>query len=131
MIGKRSMIPLISMLCVLLCNPACAGLFGSVFDGDRQGFVFGGGIGAGVTLFSGEHGYWAENEGGIAYDFEIGYAPLNKYRICFMDRGMILTRGFAEKWREWNETVPVILPKDRKNKTDTRWTSFEHCPEIR
>ncbi len=104
------MISLISMGCVLFCNPARAGLFDSVFDGRRQGFVFGGGIGAGVTLFSEEFGYWEENEGGIAYNFEIGYAPSNKYRICFLDGGMILTRGFAEKWREWNETVPVILP---------------------
>lgn len=95
---------------VLLYNTAHAGVFGSVFDGHRRGFLMEGGIGAGVTIFSQEHGFWRKTEGGIAFDLKIGYAPSNQLAICFMNRGMILTRGLSKEWREWNRIIPVIAP---------------------
>ena len=40
----------------------------------------------------------------------------------------ILAHGFA---RVYCAVCGHDFMKDRKNKTDTCWTSFEHCPEIR
>jgi hypothetical protein len=53
------------------------------FNGQRQGFILGGGIGAGNLHYS-EAGY-SFNRGAFATDFKIGYAPSNSLEIYYIN----------------------------------------------
>ena len=50
---------------------------------------------------------------------------VDQSRIATVVFGQSLLRDRDE------EEIRGYRQKDRKNKTDTCWTSFEHCPEIR
>jgi hypothetical protein len=67
------------------------------FDGQRKGFLLGGGLGLGFTSFSQEVAvsFWGyhesvksdrENKVGVISDFKIGYAPDNSWAIYYTSK---------------------------------------------
>jgi hypothetical protein len=74
---------------VLLCVTTVAG----AFDGERQGFILGIGVGAGLTTYTQTVSYGGnsftsdrENEFPLMTDFKIGYAPNDLVEIYWMSK---------------------------------------------
>ena len=64
------------------------------WDGQRQGFILGGGFGGSVTSFTQDVDYSGtsetsdrENKVGVATDFRIGYAFTNQFLLYYMSKG--------------------------------------------
>jgi len=81
---------LVSMVLALLL---CVTTVGWAFDGERQGFILGVGVGAGLTSYTqtiSDGGFSVtgdrENPFGIMSDFKIGYAPSDVIEIYWMSK---------------------------------------------
>jgi len=81
-------------VCLTLCLVACPA---QAFDGQRKGFILGGGAGLGLTSFNqeiglGYRGYHEsyesdrENKGTVMTDFKIGYAWDNSWAIYYTSK---------------------------------------------
>jgi hypothetical protein len=59
------------------------------FDGQRKGFILGGGLGLGITSFTEELGPFStdrENKFSFMTDFKIGYAPTEQVEIYYSSK---------------------------------------------
>lgn len=86
---QRSRMPLWVALVLILCVTTVA----QAFDGERQGFILGAGVGAGLTSYTQTASYLSlsetsdrENAFGIMSDFKIGYAPNDVMEIYWMSK---------------------------------------------
>ncbi len=86
---QRSCMVLSVALVLILCVTTVA----QAFDGERQGFILGAGVGAGLTSYTQTVSYGSlsetsnrENAFGIMSDFKIGYAPSNVMEIYWMSK---------------------------------------------
>jgi len=86
--GRTSAIAPVALV-VILCSTTVAG----AFDGERQGFIIGAGVGAGLTTYTQTISYegfsWTsdrESELPIMTDFKIGYAPSDFLEIYWMNK---------------------------------------------
>ena len=61
------------------------------FDGQRKGFILGGGLGLGVTSYTIDSDFFGEsdrfNEFSFMTDFKIGYAPSEQVEIYYSSKG--------------------------------------------
>ena len=72
------------MTCVVVFMLAGTNVF--AFDGQRKGFILGGGIGAG--FLSNETNFSStQSEGVFATNFKIGYAPSNTLEVYYVSKG--------------------------------------------
>lgn len=92
--GQLKKIILVLVLSILVSSVA------SGFDGNRKGFILGGGLGMGMTSYkvksvgpgiSGETN-WI-NEFAIMTDFKIGYAPNEQWEIYYSDKSSWFDNG--------------------------------------
>ena len=82
---------LVSMVLALLL---CVTTVGWAFDGERQGFILGVGVGVGLTSYTQTVPFYAglnlttdrENTFGIMSDFKIGYAPSDVMEIYWVNK---------------------------------------------
>ena len=82
-----------TLLSVVFVVILCATTAAQAFDGERQGFILGAGIGAGLASYTQEVSYGSfsetsdrENELGIMSDVKIGYAPNDVTEIYWMSK---------------------------------------------
>ncbi len=71
------------------------------FDGNRQGFILGAGVGPGLTSYNWEVGNYksdSENKFSLITDFKIGYGPSNQLLIYWMSKvaWFSIEKGYGE-----------------------------------
>ena len=68
------------------------------FDGKREGFILGGGLGLGVTTYKYELGSQKrdrEDNGAFATDFKIGYSPNAKLQVYYFTKSTWFKADYA------------------------------------
>lgn len=77
-------VSIISTVCMLLL--AYINIYS--FDGERNGFILGGGIGAGYTFDSASNNYKSNTDSRAVFltHFKIGYAPSNSFEMYYLSK---------------------------------------------
>ncbi|MCX6828222.1 MAG: hypothetical protein NT002_02920 [candidate division Zixibacteria bacterium] len=91
---------LFKAILVLLYLLFAANTTAETFDGKRQGFIIGAGIGFGITRYSSsnEISSGRGNPSTVIYDLRIGYAPSDKLQLYYVWRQCVYIPKIIERW---------------------------------